>query len=242
MNILITNDDGYDAAGLMAACRAAKPFGNVHIVAPVTQRSACSHKITLDEPMTVKQIEQEPFGRIFVVDGTPADCVRLANEELLSEKIDLLISGINAGANAGVDTFYSGTVAGAREGAIIGIRSIAISQAVRHPLEIDWDKAEEAARLILPQLLEEELPGPGFFSVNLPLPIPDNIIDNTRRVPVAVAPMPTNFTRRELSDGRGVEFRYGRGYWDRHVPGDTDYAIIRNGQIAIAAIPLVGRF
>ena len=243
MNILITNDDGYDAEGLSAAHRAARFLGTVHVVAPVTQQSACSHKITLSGPITVRKIRLEALGQeIYAVDGTPADCVRLAAEELIAEPLDLVISGINAGANAGVDTFYSGTIAGAREGAILGIRSIAISQALRGPVPIDWDRTTEVAALLLEKLAFEELPGSGFLSVNLPAPIPENITDNVHRVPVAVDPMTMNFHRRELDGGSVLEFDYGRNYWHRNTASPTDYSVVRDGGISITAIPLVGRF
>jgi 5'-nucleotidase len=243
MNILITNDDGYDAEGLVAAYRAIRSLGTVHVVAPITQRSACSHKITLSGPITVRKIGLEALGKeIYAVDGTPADCVRLAAEELIAEPIDLVISGINAGANAGVDTFYSGTIAGAREGAILSIRSIAISQAVRRPTPIDWGRTTEAATLLLEKLAFEELPGPGFLSVNLPARIPENIADNVHRVPVALDPMPMKFARRALDAGSLLEFDYGQNYWHRNTASPTDYSVVRDGGISIAAIPLVGRF
>src|SRR3972149_10306423 len=111
-------------------------MGKVHVVVPKSERSACSHTIALRGPITVQRRTHPVYGLSYAVDGSPADCVRLAVGTLVGGPIDLCISGINHGANAGVDTFYSGTVAGAREAAILGIRAIALSQARRGPTAI----------------------------------------------------------------------------------------------------------
>jgi 5'-nucleotidase len=243
MNILLTNDDGFDAPGLHAAYQAVRDFGTVHVIAPKTERSACSHTITLNKPITVERRSHHPtYGIGFAVDGTPADCVRLANAALVEKPIDLVVSGINRGANAGVDLFYSGTVAGAREGSILGINAIAVSQAVRAGSEVDWTLAEQVTRYLVESLLNEEMPGPGFWSINLPAPVPEDYKDHIQRVPLAVHPMPMNFDRAESDDGRVLEFGYGASYWLRDVTGPSDYSVIRDGGIAVTAVPLFGRF
>jgi 5'-nucleotidase len=241
MNIVLTNDDGLDAPGLCAAFDALCDRGSVRVVAPKTQRSACSHTITLGRPITVDAIEHDKFGTTFAVDGTPADCVRLAVAALVDKPIDLVVSGINAGANAGVDTYYSGTVAGAREAAILGLRAIAISQAVRTGLQTDWHAATDIAAFLVEELLEEPLPGPGFWSVNLPAPIPPDVRNHIHRVPTATHPMPMLFDRVQRHDGR-MEFSYGASYWLREVSGPSDYSVVRDGGVAVTAIPLFGRF
>lgn len=242
MDILLTNDDGYDAPGLRAAHEAIRHLGKVHVVAPSAERSACSHTITLREPIVVKRRTHELFGPSFAVDGTPADCVRLAHTALIDRPIRLVVSGINRGANAGVDTFYSGTVAGAREGAILGIPAIALSQALRAGVETDWPAATAVCKRIVDLLSEETLPGPGFWNVNLPAPIPDHAVESMQRVPVAVHPMPLNFESTEADDGDTLEFGYGASYWLRDVTGPSDYSVIRDGVVAVTAIPLVGTF
>jgi len=242
MNILITNDDGFEAPGIAALYDALGPFGEVHLVAPITERSACSHTITLRGPVTVERIEHEHFGSIHVVHGTPADCVRLAMVELLDVPVDLVVSGINRGANAGVDTFYSGTVAGAREGAIMSVPSISVSQAIRPDVDVDWPRATEATRSIVGDLIKEQLPGPGFWNVNLPAPVPPDYRDRIRRVPVAPDPMPADFTRSERDGGLVIEFDWGKTYWFRDVSGINDYSVLRNGEVAVSTIPLSGRF
>lgn len=242
MNILLTNDDGFDAPGLVAAYEAVRGLGKVSVVAPQTERSACSHMITLRSPITVEARQHDRFGSGFAVDGTPADCVRLAVAELIPEPFDLVLSGINRGANSGVDVFYSGTVAGAREGAILGIKSIAVSQAIRGEFDVDWPAATNVVREILPDLLAETLPAPGFWSLNLPLPIPSNGLESLRRVPIAVDPTPMTFDRLHAEGDPIMKFGYGAPYWSRHVGEATDFSTIRDGLISLSAIPLNGRF
>jgi len=242
LNILLTNDDGYGAPGLLAAFEALRDLGTMHIIAPKTERSACSHTITVGGPITVERVKHDQLGTIFTADGTPADCVRLAVAALIEKPIDLVVSGINAGANAGVDTFYSGTVAGAREGAILGLRAIAVSQAIRIGVTTDWSAARDATSFLVKELLTETLPGPGIWSINLPAPIPPDAKSRIHRVPVAAHPMPMTFDRTDNDDGRTMEFGYGASYWLRDVSGPSDYSVIRDGDIAVTAIPLFGRF
>lgn len=241
-NIILTNDDGINAPGLVAAYDAITDLGTVHVVAPSSERSACSHAITLRRPITVERVTHDHFGPSFAVDGTPADCVRLAFAALFEQPIHLVVSGINQGANAGVDTFYSGTVAGAREAAILGAHAISFSQALRREVKLDWSKASAAARTLAEELVDEELPGPGFWNVNFPAPIPDDPQNHVHRVPVAVHPMPLKFDRKEQDNGRILQFDYGVSYWLRDVSGPSDYSVIREGGIAVTEIPLYGRF
>lgn len=242
MIIVLTNDDGIEARGLEAAYNAIRDLGTIHVVAPSSERSACSHTITLRTPINVERRHHSRYGVSYAVDGTPADCVRLAHASLIDAPIDLIVSGINHGANAGVDTFYSGTVAGAREGAILGIRAIALSQSLRKEVELNWDATSKAAQFLVSELAAEPLDGPGFWSVNFPAPIPANPRQNVHRVPVAVHPMPMNFDRKDHEDGRTLRFDYGASYWVRDVTGPSDYSTIRDGGIAVTPIPLYGRF
>lgn len=123
MQILLSNDDGYFAPGIVSLADALAPFGEVTVVAPERDRSGSSNSLTLDRPLTVRQAQ----GRTYFVNGTPTDCVHLAVTGLLKALPDIVISGINDGANMGDDTIYSGTVAAATEGFLLGIPSIAIS-------------------------------------------------------------------------------------------------------------------
>lgn len=125
--ILLTNDDGYDALGFQSLYKELIKDFDVFAVAPRFQQSGASHSLTLKRPIRVEKIRK----KFFTIDGTPTDCVLLAYHDLITEKIDMIVSGINHGANMGSDVFYSGTVAAALQGVSLGINSIAISLSSR---------------------------------------------------------------------------------------------------------------
>src|SRR5258705_10011651 len=133
--ILVTNDDGVHAPGIKALAAGLAPLGTVYVVAPDREVSACAQSLTLKHPLRAERVDE----RIHAVDGTPADCVNLALVKLLPRRPDLVVSGINRGANLGEDVFYSGTVGGAREGTFFGVPSIAVSLAVR--ADADFEQA-----------------------------------------------------------------------------------------------------
>ena len=138
MHILISNDDGYRAPGIHALAKAMQRFGRVTIVSPESNHSGASNSLTLNRPLTVEHIEGD---NLYVISGTPSDCVHVALTGLLP-KPDLLVSGINCGANMGEDTMYSGTVAAAIEGYLFGVPSIAFSQ-----IDKGWAELESAAKI-----------------------------------------------------------------------------------------------
>ncbi len=151
MTWLITNDDGFDAKGLSALIASLPPECDYLVVAPAKQASECSHSVTTGRPLTITQHAE----RIFSVDGTPVDCVRVAHN-ILIETIDAVLSGINHGANLGVDIHLSGTVAAAREAALHGIPAVAISQ-YRHPsATLDWTRPPQWLRGELDRLVHDQ--------------------------------------------------------------------------------------
>ncbi len=161
MRILLSNDDGYFAPGLARLHAALAPFGEVTVVAPERDRSGASNSLTLDRPLMVRRA---PNGFLFV-NGTPTDCVHLAVTGLLDDLPDLVVSGINDGANMGDDTIYSGTVAAATEGFLLGIPSIAMSLTSRTARHLD-----SAARVAV-QLVEQhqrQKAGTWLLNVNVP--------------------------------------------------------------------------
>ena len=130
--ILVTNDDGYFSPGLIALAEALAPLGEIVVVAPQTEASAVGHALTLRRPLRCELMSP----RVYAVDGTPTDCVNIAIDEVLKEKPALIVSGINKGLNVGDDVTYSGTVAGAFEGALLGVPAIAVSlKATRGPYD-----------------------------------------------------------------------------------------------------------
>ena len=163
--ILVTNDDGIYADGLRALAQSAAELGEVFVVAPELEQSASSHSITLDRPLRINERGEKRFS----VSGTPTDCVLLAVHRLLSRKPDLLLSGINHGPNMGEDVIYSGTVAAALEGYIIGIPSIAMSVASWD--KVSFDDAASSFRELGQRMLAIGSGGPNLWNVNIP-PIP----------------------------------------------------------------------
>ena len=162
MRILLSNDDGYFAPGLAALERALSPLGKVTVVAPERDRSGASNSLTLDRPLSVRQA---PSG-FYSVNGTPTACVHLAVTGLLPELPDVVVSGVNAGANMGDDTIYSGTVAAATEGFLLGIPSIAVSLVSGDHEHFDT-AARVAAELVL-RFSQHRIDQPMLLNVNVP--------------------------------------------------------------------------
>lgn len=160
--ILLTNDDGVHAPGIKALAEALDGLGDVHVVAPDREVSACSQSLTLTHPLRAEKI----VDGVHAVDGTPADCVNLAIVKLLSRRPDLVVSGINRGGNLGDDIFYSGTIGGAREGTFFGVHSIAVSLAARD--EHEYSHAAAFARRLAGLVLERGLPERTLLNVNVP--------------------------------------------------------------------------
>jgi len=163
MHIMVTNDDGIHAPGILALASALGALGTVTVVAPDRERSAAGHSLTLHSPLRVFELRKG----FFAVDGTPTDCVNMGIHSLLTERPDLVVSGINHGANLGDDVTYSGTVAAAMEANLMGIPAIAVSLATyeRHG---HFDAAAQVALGIARQVLANGLPADTFINVNIP--------------------------------------------------------------------------
>ncbi len=170
MHIVVTNDDGVYAPGLIALAKALMKMGTVSIFAPDHNWSASGHVKTLHRPMRVKEIELEDGTPARACDGAPSDCVALAALGLLSEPIDFVVAGINPNANLGHDLTYSGTVTAAMEGAIWGIPSAAISLDAPeyHRGSLDYAPAAEVARMVVEKLVQNPLPPDVLLNVNVP--------------------------------------------------------------------------
>jgi 5'/3'-nucleotidase len=160
--LLITNDDGVHAPGLRAMALAVAGLGDVYVVAPDREVSACSQSLTLKNPLRAEPLDT----RVWAVDGTPADCVNLALVKLLPRRPDLVLSGINRGANLGEDVFYSGTVGGAREGVFFGVPAIAMSLVTSG--QHDYGPAATFASKLAALVLERGLPERTLLNVNVP--------------------------------------------------------------------------
>lgn len=169
MHILITNDDGYLAPGIRILAEELSSIARVSVVAPDRNRSGASNSLTLMRPL---RAEMTPQG-FYRVDGTPTDCVHLAISGLLDDKPDMVVSGINAGANLGDDVLYSGTVAGAMEGRFLGLPAIAVSL-VGRPVQ-HYQTAAGVTRRIVQKLVDQPLPEDSILNVNVPDCAPETI-------------------------------------------------------------------
>ncbi|MDD2851839.1 MAG: 5'/3'-nucleotidase SurE [Desulfuromonadaceae bacterium] len=163
MNILVTNDDGIHAAGIRALAEAMKEIGTVTVVAPDRERSAVGHSLTLHSPLRVFELRKGWYA----IDGTPTDCVNMGIHSLLPVAPDLVVSGINHGANLGDDVTYSGTVAAAMEANLMGIPAIAFSLATFQPSNNFTDAAQVAVQ-VARQVIAHSLPDDTFLNVNIP--------------------------------------------------------------------------
>jgi len=171
--ILITNDDGIFAPGIYALWEAMQEVGQTTVVAPDTEQSAVGHAITLSDPLRVEGIHRTGGFEGFAVSGTPADCAKIAIRSLMDKKPDVLISGINRGANLGNNIIYSGTVSAATEGTMLGIPSVAIS--INSFNSDEFRGAKETAIKVVHYLTNNTLPSGTLLNVNVPYCPPEEI-------------------------------------------------------------------
>jgi 5'-nucleotidase len=244
MRILLTNDDGVHAAGLLALKQAVEPLGPVMIVAPDRPRSACGHSITLHKPLRVAEVSLPDGSTAFTTSGTPADCVTLAVRELSRHsRPDLVISGINHGPNLGWDLTYSGTVSAAMEGAILGMQSFSISVAWR--LErmveeeegpappIDFTAAAGFAATMARQLEQHPMPTHSMLNINVPARTPAGV-EFTHQ---GIRRYPGKVERRLDPMGRAYFWLGGDDPEDQMEEG-TDVKAIAEGRISVTPIQL----
>lgn len=206
MNILLTNDDGIYAPGLRALRRELQKLGKVSVVAPATEQSAAGHSITLLTPLLVQEVYEDGDFLGWAVEGRPADCVKLALQELLPQRPDVVVSGLNAGSNAGINVIYSGTVAAAVEGAFYKVTSIATSLQYTKAQPLDFPTAAALARQIVEQILSHKPPTGSLFNVNIPA-LERGPIKGVRMVPQNASPYVEHFDRRV--DPRGRVYFWG---------------------------------
>lgn len=226
MHILVTNDDGVDAPGLQHLVQVARQFGPVTVVAPATVFSGCGHMVTTRRPLQV--VRRDEF--TFVVDGSPADCIRLATTGLVAS-VDLILAGINDGANLGIDIHMSGTVAAVREGAFYGVRGIAFSQYRRGAQQQQhWPVAADAARHLLSELLRIPLAAGEFWNVNFPAWEAPPARFEWRLCEPDRNPLPVRYKR------NGDRFAYTGDYHTRRFDPGTDVDVCFGGRIAVSRL------
>jgi 5'-nucleotidase len=235
MRILITNDDGIDSPGLAILERVAATIADdVWVVAPETDQSGLSHSLTLGDPLRLRNVGHQRFA----LRGTPSDCVIMATRRIIGGMPDLVLSGINAGQNTADDVTYSGTVAGAIEGTLIGIPSIAFSLVLDydHDGPPHWDTAEAFAPEVIRKLLDFGFPDTVLYNVNFPDLPPDKVtgIDGTKQ-----GRLIHSLFIDERTDPRGAKY-YWLGYRrprSERIPG-TDLHAVESGAVSITPLRL----
>ena len=227
-HILLTNDDGYEAPGLRALAAALDGFATVSIVAPSREQSGAAQSLTLRQPIVCHAVGE----REWAIDGTPADCVIVALHKLLPERPDMVISGINFGANLGENVYYSGTVGAAREAALHHIPAIAMSLCSKVP-KVKFENAARVARSAAEIVLKEGLPDQVLLNVNVP---------EAWTGGGSFTRQSKKITRNQLTEGKDPR---GRMYFwlfeqkiDRDVEPETDYAAIFSGNVSITPLHL----
>lgn len=226
--ILVTNDDGIQAPGLALLAEALTAVGEVHVYAPDRQQSAVGHGVSLWKPLRVTQVREQWYQ----VDGTPTDCVMLAVRSLLGRRPDLVVSGINAGANLGDDVTYSGTVAGAFEGMLLGVPSIAISNISHNPRNLG--AAAAFAVKLARHIQENGMPKDTMLNVNLP-DLPYEQLTGVAVTRMGRRNYQDEIIRRE--DPRGRVYYWIGGADPTHAQeSGTDFEAIERRQISITPL------
>jgi 5'-nucleotidase len=234
VRILLTNDDGVYAPGLRALRKELQKLGEVIVVAPATEQSAVGHSITLLTPLLVQEVLDEDNQFLgWAVEGRPADCVKLALLELLPEPPDVLVSGLNAGSNAGINVLYSGTVAAAIEGAFFRCTSIAVSLEYTKP-KLAFPPAAELARRVIEQILARQPARGTLFNVNIPS-LEKGPVRGIRVVPQNVAPYVETYDRRVDPRGR-IYFWTKPGFCCPEPHPDTDVTALNESYVTVTPL------
>jgi 5'-nucleotidase len=232
--ILISNDDGITAPGILATVEVMKTFGKVAVVAPDSPQSAMGHAITINKPLRLVQNHQfGPDVESYHCSGTPADCVKLAIDKVLHRKPDLLVSGINHGSNSSINVIYSGTMSAAMEGAISGVTSVGFSL-----LDFSWDADFSASKVymqkIIASVLKNGLSEGVLLSVNIPN-VPENEIQGVKICRQARAKWVEEFDHR--TDPHGRDYYWLTGKFQNMDKGeDTDEWALANNYVSVVPV------
>lgn len=230
--ILVTNDDGIYSRGILALFRAVQGLGERIVVAPETEKSAVGHAITLSDPIKVREVVREDGFSGYAVGGTPADCVKLAVKALLAKTPDLIVSGINRGANVGMSVLYSGTVSAATEGVLLGIPSMAVS--LDAWTNLDFTYAAKVARQFAEKIFVHGLPVGTALNVNVP-GIPEGEVRGIRLTRQGMSYYEENFDRREDPYQRTYYWMAGRMVKSGE-DADCDDTALRNKFVSVTPL------
>ena len=236
MNFLLTNDDGIRAPGLVGMYKALAKAGEVQVVAPETVQSATGHGITLSAPLLTEQVNVEGVFTGTSVAGRPADCVKVALAQIVKTPVDVVVSGINSGANVGINVIYSGTVAAAIEAAFLGKPAVAVSLLLRSGVVPDYDAAAAHTMKIIERLMAGgHLKGGQVVSINVPALKSGEQPAGVRLARQCTRPWVDAYEKR--LDPRGRAY-----YWNSSIftlgptEADTDVAALRDGYITVTPL------
>ena len=230
---LLTNDDGIYARGLLALYRELARDAECLIVAPEVEQSAVGHAITISRPLMVRKARKNGDFLGYAVLGTPADCVKIGVDELAGGPVDLVVSGINRGANVGINVLYSGTVSAATEAAILGVPSMAISLDTRHP-DADFSAAARFARKMAAFILDNPLPNVAL-NVNVPA-LPEGEIRGIAVARQGRARLMESFDKRTDPRDNTYYWLAGETELPSQEPDDTDAVALKQGMITVTPI------
>ncbi|MBC7076662.1 MAG: 5'/3'-nucleotidase SurE [Syntrophomonadaceae bacterium] len=235
MRILLCNDDGIHARGIHALMSELSSIAEIFVAAPDRERSGTGHSITVFEPIKVTPAKLPRVKAGWIVGGTPVDCVKLAINKLIEEKIDLVVSGINHGPNLGTDVLYSGTVSAAAEGVIMGVPSIAVSLD-SYEEEMDFTFAAQFTRNIVRIVMKQGIEKDTLLNINIP-PLAPQDIRGIRITKLGVRNYDNLFDERQ--DPRGNTYYWlGGGVVEEEQDNDSDVLAVRQACISITPIRL----
>ena len=236
MLILLTNDDGIRAPGLLAALKVLRELGDVHVIAPETVQSATGHGITIAAPLMTYDVPVDEQTVGISVDGRPADCVKLAINQLLPRRPDLVVSGINSGANVGINVLYSGTVAAAIEAAFLGLPSIALSLHLVKTVP-DYDNAARHCLSVIKTLIADGGVAPGqMVNVNVPGGLAgDARPRGVKVVRQCVRPWDDLYEKRLTPNGRPYFWNTAK-FALKGTETDTDVGALRDGFVTVTPL------
>ena len=235
MHFLLTNDDGIHAPGIKALQEAVAmlPDARITVVAPATEQSMCGHRVTTHGPLHVEELASDRFA----VQGTPADCVRIALFGLGLQP-DFVLSGINQGGNLGQDIVISGTMAAAREAAYHGLRAAGFSHYMIKGLPVDWVRTARWAAELLPRLIGDSLSDGEFWNVNFPhLPPENQALPEAHSTVPARSPLNVEFAKAEPQDTPHLtEYLYTASYAGRPQDEGSDVQACFSGAVSISRL------
>ena len=227
MKLILTNDDGMGAPGIEALEKILRNLGSLTVVAPERPNSGIGHRVTTQSPIRVDEVGKNRY----CITGTPADCSRIALTQIAPDA-DWLIAGINQGGNLGADVYISGTVAAAREAALLGYRAIAVSHYVAKNKTVDWDLAMRRVHPLIGKLLTDGLEPGYFYNVNLPHPDKHDL-----ELPVVFCLLDTQpFGVQDQKNN--TQFIYTGNYHARPRQPGRDVDVCMSGKISVTRIPL----